>query len=117
MKKYSFIAEGRPRSKQRPRMARRGKVFTPKETLEAEAAIAAQYNGPKFDKPVHVEIRYSKDHQAIYIQELDYEPIKALRGDIDNMVKLTLDALNGVAWEDDSLVKSIYTYIDEASND
>jgi len=32
---------------------------------------------------------------------------KTLRGDLDNYVKLTLDALNGVAWEDDRQVVRI----------
>jgi Holliday junction resolvase RusA-like endonuclease len=30
-----------------------------------------------------------------------------LRGDLDNYVKLTLDALNGVAWDDDGQVVRI----------
>lgn len=112
MNEYSFIAEGKPQVKQRPRMTRRGRAYTPQATHDAEKAIAEQYDGPLFTKPVHVEIRYSKDHQSIYIVELDYQAIKALRGDIDNYLKLTLDGLNGVAWADDGLVKSVYVYID-----
>lgn len=111
---YSFTAEGKPAVKQRPRLGRRGRVFTPEATLIAEANLAAQYQGPKFEGPVHIEILYSKDCQQIYIEDLDYEPIKALRGDTDNMVKLTLDALNGRAWDDDRQVRSIYAYLDVA---
>lgn len=111
---HSFIAEGKPKVKQRPRMTRRGRAYTPQATHDAEREIAEQYDGPMFVDPIHLEIRYSKDHQSIHISELGYEPIKALRGDIDNMLKLTMDALNGIAWEDDALVKSVYVYFDEA---
>jgi len=110
---YKFIAEGKPAVKQRPRMTRRGRAYTPQATHDAEQALAAQYDGPIFEKHVHVEIRYSKDHQAVVIEELDATVIKSLRGDIDNYVKLTLDALNGVAWTDDSIVKSIYVYFEQ----
>ena len=37
---HAFIVEGRPKPKGRPRMTRRGRVYTPKETLEYEAKIA-----------------------------------------------------------------------------
>jgi|LakMenEpi03Aug12_release.lakeMendotaPanAssembly.Ray.scaffolds.fasta_scaffold03005_20 Holliday junction resolvase RusA-like endonuclease len=114
MTEYSFIAEGKPQVKQRPRMTRRGRAYTPKATHDAERAIADQYSGPLFTTPVHVEVCYAKDHQAIFISEMDYEVIKSLRGDIDNYLKLTLDGLNGVAWEDDGLVKSVYIYFQES---
>jgi Holliday junction resolvase RusA-like endonuclease len=93
-------------------MTRRGRAYTPQATHDAEQAIAEQYNGPLFTNPVHVVIAYGKDRQTIQIEELNYEAIKALRGDIDNYIKLTLDALNGVAWNDDGLVKSIFAYFD-----
>lgn len=107
---YSFIAEGRPQVKQRPRMTRRGRVFTPERTLLAEAAIAEQYQGPQFTGPVHVEFVFHLDHTAIYIEDLVYEPIRGLRGDTDNYIKTVADALNGVAWVDDKQIKSIYAY-------
>jgi Holliday junction resolvase RusA-like endonuclease len=113
MTEYSFIAEGKPQVKQRPRMTRRGRAYTPKATHDAERAIADQYAGPLFDTPVHVEVRYSKDHQSVYITEIENEVIKSLRGDIDNYLKLTLDGLNGIAWTDDGLVKSVYVYFEE----
>lgn len=112
---YSFIAEGKPQVKQRPRMTRRGRVFTPEATLLAEQALAEQYKGPLFQGPVAVEMRFSTDHTAITIAELDYEPIKSLRGDLDNYIKI-LDGLNGVGWVDDRQVKSIYAYFDTAVN-
>lgn len=89
-------------------MARGGKVFTPKATLEAENIIAAQYAGPKFEGPISIEIVYDKDHQKITITELEgFENEARLRGDLDNYIKLTLDALNGIAFEDDRQIKYI----------
>lgn len=112
---YSFIAQGKPQVKQRPRMTRRGRVFTPEKTLLAEQALAEQYNGPLFEGPVAVEMRFSIDHIGIHIADLDYEPIKGLRGDLDNYIKI-LDGLNGVAWNDDRQMKSVYAYFDVADN-
>lgn len=95
-------------------MTRRGRVFTPEKTLLAEQAVAEQYDGPLFEGPVAVEMRFAIDHTSIYISDLDYEPIKGLRGDLDNYVKMVADGLNGVAWNDDRQIKSIYAYFDMA---
>lgn len=109
---YHFVAAGRPQVKQRPRMTRRGRVFTPARTLEAEAALAAQYQGPLFTGPIAVQMCLGADFTALWIEDLTYQPIRVLRGDLDNYVKL-LDGLNGVAFNDDSQIKSIYAYFDE----
>lgn len=112
---YGFIANGKPQVKQRPRMTRRGRVFTPEKTLLAERSLAEQYDGPLFEGPVAVEMRFALDHTSIFISDLDYEPIKGLRGDLDNYIKI-LDGLNGVAWNDDRQIKSIYAYFDTVVN-
>lgn len=83
-------------------------MFTPKATLEAEEIIAAQYAGPKFEGPIAIEIIYEKDNQKITITELEgFENEARLRGDLDNYIKLTLDALNGIAFIDDRQIKYI----------
>lgn len=116
MTSHFFVAEGKPQVKQRPRMTRRGRAYTPQATHDAEKALAEQYDGPLYTKPVHVIISYGKDYQTVYIEELTYEAIKSLRGDLDNYLKLTLDGLNGVAWEDDGLVKSVYVYFEDVAD-
>lgn len=100
---YTFVVPGRPRVKERPRHGRNGRVYTPRETLEREKMVAAVYGGPKFEGPVVVDVTFGQDNTSVTIIELDQEPTK-LRGDIDNYVKLILDALNGVAWDDDRQV-------------
>lgn len=109
---YVFTAQGKPQVKQRPRMTRRGRVFTPQRTLEAEAALAAQYRGPLFTGPIAVQMCLSADSTTIWIADLDYDPIRSLRGDLDNYIKL-LDGLHNVAFTNDAQIKSIYAYFDE----
>lgn len=89
-------------------MTRRGRVFTPEATTIAEAIICEQYDGPTFEGPLILMVDYYKDYQQITIGELqNFENQSKLRGDLDNYVKLTSDALNGKAWGDDRQVKLV----------
>jgi hypothetical protein len=88
---------GDPLSKGRPRLSRAGHAYTPKTTRDAEAVIALAWdalNVPPFEGRVGVDIKF-------------YQQSKRAK-DVDNMVKLVLDALNGVAWVDDSQVDVIH---------
>lgn len=101
-----------PRTKGRPRMTRNGRAYTPKETLEAEHAIAdtvcADGHEP-FHGPVEVRIRYYKDYQVITVTERARR--SPLRGDVDNYVKLTMDGLqkSGLIRDDKQVHKIIAT--------
>lgn len=107
---YNQVFNIKPKVKQRPRMTRRGRAYTPKETLEYERELASMYRGPKFEHDLlSVKIRLTHDQLEVQVEELkpnpQFElPKKKLRGDIDNYAKAVLDALNGVAWNDDSRV-------------
>jgi Holliday junction resolvase RusA-like endonuclease len=106
MDPYTFVAHGRPKSKDRPRMTRRGRTYTPAKTTEAEIALVEQYEGPVFDGPIRVEVKYEKDAQVITIVPLGEEHHSKLTADIDNLLKLTLDALQreGGAYTNDRQV-------------
>lgn len=103
---YSFTIIGRPVPKGRPRMTRRGRVFTPEKTLQAESDIRALYKGPFFEGNIHVHVSMNTDATVVTVSSSDDTPSK-LRGDLDNYVKTVLDALNGVAFADDKQVHSI----------
>ena len=102
---FTFVVDSPPRAKQRPRLGRRRKAFTPEATLIAEDIIAQAYvaaGGPLFEGPVTLTVVYSSKHQTITIQNNE-QPSK-MRGDVDNYLKTTLDALNGLAYADDRQV-------------
>lgn len=95
-----FTVEGDPVSKQRPRFAKsRGRVYTPGGTVAAERSVAWSFRqtiGP-----------FEVDAEAGYGVYLGFFCQSGQRRDVDNMTKLVLDALNGVAWSDDSQVTEI----------
>lgn len=103
-----FFVAGRPQGKARPRFAR-GRAYTPKSTVEYEKRIAESYNGDKMDGAICIFISAvfdipkstSKKERQRIIDEYEY-PMK--KPDADNIAKVVLDALNGIAYEDDKQV-------------
>ena len=106
MKKHSQFIETKPIPKGRPRMTRRGRVYTPARTLESEDVIRMAYTGPKYEGNVMLVCTFSKDGISINLQNITQNDSK-LRGDLDNYIKLLMDGLNGVAWADDKQVTLI----------
>lgn len=106
---YRFTHPGRPAVKQRPRMGRNGRVYTPKATLEAEEQLIADYRGPLFEGPIIVRMGFYPDHTNVSIAERTEDP-SPLRGDLDNYVKLVLDGLQGVAYANDRQVMAIQAH-------
>lgn len=111
----SFTVGGRPVPKGRPRVTRHG-TYTPKRTQVFESEIRAAWL-KKGKKPF-------EDGEALDVMVNAYFPIPSgtpkskrgelhltpylKRGDIDNIIKAVLDALNGYAYKDDSAVFSVY---------
>ena len=95
-----------PRVKERPRAGAYGrKLYTPKTTLDAEAALAASYSGPLFEGPIAIYMSFWPDKTKVEISEGSVT--SPLRGDLDNYVKLVLDGLQGVAYPNDRQVMVI----------
>ena len=94
-----------PRAKQRPRtMYVKGqyRTYTPHETRAAEKALREQWVGDPIEGPMAVTFGLWDDHiEVITGQCPEPESNKLNRGDLDNYVKLIMDALNGKAWLDD----------------
>lgn len=100
-----------PTAKGRPRFSKFG-TYTPSKTKHAEDLIKykvmaqmAADDKPKLNKPIAVRLVlrfvYPGKIRALF-------PVaKTTRPDVDNLVKLVLDALNGVVWEDDAQVAEI----------
>ena len=110
-----FIVDGKPQGKQRPRFSRISKtVYTPTKTAKYEKQIAKAYteSGGKCipaDCYVSVSVSaffpvpksYSKKKRENCLERI-LRPDK--KPDMDNILKVVLDALNEVAYEDDKQV-------------
>lgn len=93
---FEFEVPGEPLSKARPRVVR-GRAFTPETTLRQERRVAEAYPGAMLEGDLCVECVFYAG--------------TAVRRDVDNQLKLVLDALNGVAYEDDHQVKQIHATV------
>lgn len=110
VRSHSIFIEGRPHPKERPRVTQRGGkafAYTPKTTVQAEKEIAECWDGPVFEGEVAVHLVFDNEGTAVIVERIDLDMKSKLRGDLDNYVKTVLDALNGVAWPDDSQVVKI----------
>lgn len=100
MNQYTYVIKHDPFGKQRPRFGH-GRVYTPKETVRYERFARLLYTGPKFEDGVSVTITaYFKEPRRCGLF-----PTK--KPDADNIAKVILDALNGVAWDDDKQVVNL----------
>lgn len=111
-----IVIKGKPVGKQRPRFTKRGTVYTPKETSDYEKQVAALYKAAKGEMlegnlKLIIEAYYpiptsAKKTDKDLMKNNIIRPYKS-KPDIDNVVKIILDGLNGVAFKDDVAVVSI----------
>ena len=112
MASVTFDVLGKVRGKGRPRFARGGHAYTPKTTRDYERAIREAFeNAPErppepFSGPIAVCIMTYRQLPKSTPKSVSSEP-DTHKPDIDNVAKVVLDALNGVAWADDSQVVSL----------
>lgn len=112
-----FTVPGVPQGKGRPRVTRNG-TFTPKKTRDYEKKVRDCYiaqGGQMFpdDTPLFASITaifpipssLSKKRRALFNGKRHCK-----KPDADNVAKAILDALNGVAYRDDSAVSSLLVY-------
>ena len=112
-----FTVEGTAVPKQRPRISGR-RAYTPKRTKDYEErvlnAFRSSYSGfyPAFGKDTPVRICISiyqaipkswSKKKCLQAEQGEIVPLSR-NGDIDNIAKSILDALNGFAYEDDCQV-------------
>lgn len=114
-----FDVPGDPFGKQRPRATKKGRfitIYTPRETKEYEAKVEKYYNklykGTKLEGPISVEIKgifevAKSVSKAKTDKMLSGEIPHTKKPDCDNMAKSILDALNGVAYDDDAQITNL----------
>lgn len=97
----TFTVPGNPRPKERPRFGR-GRGYTTEATRAAEARVASSFTENMSIRhtiespvtgPLRVRLRFFRDNMR--------------RVDLDNLAKIPLDALNKLAWVDDSQIVSL----------
>lgn len=89
---FRFVIPGNPVPKERPRVIK-GRTYTPARTLKAEQIVkiyARRAHVPCLAGLVKLHVEFYRD--------------SAHACDLDNLVKLVSDALNGIAFKDDRQV-------------
>lgn len=119
-KTVKFILDGKPIGKGRPRFTNLGgyaRTYTPASTVNYERDLANAFNiqcninEEDFEKEIYIKIianfeppkSTSKKTRQILIQGMGYRH----KPDADNIAKIVLDGLNGVAYKDDNQITKI----------
>lgn len=94
----------------RPRFGRNGRAYMPSWCEPYKRLIADSYRAQCGDLPysgaVAVEITYRRPLPESRPKAVESEP-DTFKPDLDNVAKAVLDALNGVAYEDDRQVTAL----------
>ena len=116
-----FTVPGPPKGKQRPRICKVNGcsvAYTPKQTIEYERLVRASYTAvskAKFERNLPLEIsilalfpipKYVSRKTKELMLNGRLFPTK--KPDADNIIKVILDALNGLAYRDDSQICRVY---------
>jgi len=114
----TVIINGEPVAKGRPRMTRRGFVYTPAATrkFEAHSRLSAQLamdGRPPIDVPVRIELLVELPVPALWSRRKTADAITGhirptSRPDVDNFLKAFLDAISTIVVADDAQVVEVY---------
>lgn len=111
----SLIIPGKPLGKQRPRITRFGVAYTPTQTVNYETLVKQLYiinKLPKIEGYVEAEIvAYFPIPKSVSKKQrqmmLNNEVLPSVKPDCDNIIKIILDALNKLAYDDDKQVVNL----------
>ena len=112
-----FTVYGKPKGKARARTGKYGH-YTPKETTAYEHAVRDSFlaaGGSLTNEPVVVKIDAfyavpKSDTKAMRALKLSNVIPPTIKPDVDNVEKIVLDGLNGIAYTDDSHVIGATTF-------
>ena len=117
MEKIKFEIIGKPVGKGRPRLGRYG-VHTPTRTVNYETLVKWTYLN-KFEGcsqligPIKAKITavflVPKSYTKKQKQQIEEKPFYTHKPDCDNIAKIILDSLNGLAYQDDSQITNLET--------
>ena len=115
-KKMQFTIPGKPKGKTRPRFARGGKnTYTDRGTAEYEKKVAESYleAGGKLEAYSGIRIKAyylipQKTRKDIVEAMLSGQLKPTKKPDLDNVLKIIMDGLTGVAFEDDNQICQVY---------
>lgn len=113
-----FEVPGEPRGKGRPRFNKDGHAYTDSETRAYERKVVAYYRKAlggfrwpdnafvSVEVTAHYPIPKSATKAATSAMQAG-QMLPSRKPDIDNVLKIVLDSLNGVAYKDDSRVARV----------
>ena len=101
-----FTVPGNPVAKGRPRVTRRGVTYTPKRTKDA-TALVKKHLWDAVDTQPSVSDGRPEHRPDIGVSCRFFMHLKGYGADLDNLLKLVLDAGNGMAWVDDKQVTKL----------
>lgn len=113
-----FEILGQPVAKQRPRVTRSGIAYTPSKTVNYETLVKYTYQSLYRNRELILG-RIEANITAVFPVPKSYSKKRTeelLNGrnnydkkpDCDNLAKIILDSLNGIAYKDDSQVTSLH---------
>lgn len=128
MQEVTLFMDIEPQAWQRPKTRVVGgfvKHYSPKKTKDYEQAIAQYYatsKGVFFEKdvPLRVSLYFGMPVPKSTSKKKTMEMVTGYishtkRPDVDNLAKAVIDALNGVAWDDDSQIVQLSVHKDYTS--
>lgn len=116
--RLELSVDGRPQGKQRPRFNRQtGRAYTPVETRSFEQRVQGEWYAagrPRLgDVPLDADVlcmfARPRSHRLATggLSAVGRRTPFPMRGDCDNLAKACLDALNGLAFRDDSQIVTL----------
>ena len=111
------VPQGRPRFVKRGAFVQTYDPKTSKEFKQTLKKLAVQQSPTLSESALEVSIVF---HMSIPKSKpkkwREHPPAHTVKGDIDNLVKGTLDALTGVLWKDDSQICTLHAHKEYSSN-